>query len=64
MTVRELRDLTGLTQKEFAEILEMSVYTYAFKEKRNQFYFSEVALICERVGVDISDISPVEIRKE
>ena len=64
MTIRELREFAGLTQKEFADVLGMSVYTYAYKEKSNRFYFSEVYMICDKVGVDIYDINPIEFRKE
>lgn len=64
MTIKELREFAGLTQKEFADVLGMSVYTYAYKEKSNRFYFSEVYMICDKVGVDINDINPIEFRKE
>ncbi len=62
-TIKEVREMAGLTQREFSEIAEMSVNTYIFKERKNKFYLSEVALICEKIGIGIEVINPVEIER-
>ncbi len=62
-TIKEVREMSGLTQREFSEIAEMSVNTYIFKERKNKFYLSEVALICEKIGISIEVINPVEIER-
>lgn len=62
-TVREIREMSKLTQAEFAEVIGMSVNTYIFKERKNKFYFHEVYDICSKVGVDITSIDPYETTK-
>ena len=63
-TIKDIRKEVGMTQKDFANHIGMSVNTYIFKEKRNQFYFSEVYHICELLGIDIRSIKPTETKLE
>lgn len=59
-TIRDIREMSNLTQSEFAEVIGMSVNTYIFKERKNKFYFHEVYEICSKIGVDIKSVSPYE----
>lgn len=58
ITVEELRLLTTLSQKEFANAVEIPYGTYVKKEQgHSRFFASEISLISHRFNVPIEKIS-------
>ena len=61
-TIKDIRKGLKLTQREFANKIGMSTNTFIFKEKKNQFYFSEIGKICDTFNIDVTVINYEELK--
>jgi transcriptional regulator with XRE-family HTH domain len=54
LTIKNLRQLAGLSQEQVAKELELSLTGYANKEQgKSKFYFSEVVALSKLFNIDI-----------
>lgn len=54
--VKDIRRMLGISQKEMAKALDMSINTYTNKEKKNKFYFHEIHHLCELFQIDLRSV--------
>ena len=57
VTVKELRKLTGLSQKEFAEKVEIPMTTYRrYENDASKMEVGKLFKICDMLGVSLANI--------